>query len=87
MNKCILTISILSVLGMFVGCNSNSHSESAVLRNLTPNMNGLAETYSENDAGILVVNNANDRMIVDDLRRATLLDRPSSLSPFPVVQD
>ena len=63
------------------------YSNKAIAANLTPIMDGLAETYSENDAGIIVVNNANERMIVDDFRRATLLDKPSMLSPYPVVDN
>jgi len=63
------------------------YSNKAIIANLTPAMNGLSETYSENDAGIIVVNNANERMYVDDWRRALILDKPSALSPYPVVAD
>ena len=63
------------------------HSSNAILSDLTPNLDGLAETYSENDAGIAVVNNDNERMYVDDWRRALILDKPSALSPYPVVAD
>ena len=64
-----------------------AYSFKALRANLTPQMNGLSETYSENDAGIAVVNNENERMYDDDWRRALLLDKPSMLSPIPVVQD
>ncbi len=64
-----------------------AYSSRAILSDLTPQMNGLSETYDENDAGIAVVNNANERMYDDDWRRALLLDKPSMLSPVPVVQD
>ncbi|MBT6269046.1 MAG: hypothetical protein HOI88_01680 [Phycisphaerae bacterium] len=64
-----------------------AYSSKVIPYDLSPNMNGLAETYAQNDAGIAVVNDANNRMFVDDMRRATLLDKPSMLSPFPVVQD
>ena len=63
------------------------YSNRVIMANLTPGMNGLAETYSENDAGIAVVNNDNDRMYVDDWRRVLIIDKPSSLSPYPVVGD
>ena len=78
MNKILITAATLSLVALLSGCNRNT---------LAPNMNGLAETYAQNDAGIAVVNDANNRMFVDDMRRATLLDKPSMLSPFPVVQD
>ena len=91
----ILTISLATLIVTSVGCESsisqllssnNADYRSGVdLNNLTPNMNGLAQTYSENDAGIAVTNNENDRMYMDDLRRAMLLDKPSILSPIPVV--
>jgi hypothetical protein len=95
MNKILITAATLSLVALLSGCNLQSHlpqfdqpnKQKSVLNDLSPNMNGLAETYSQNDAGIAVVNDANNRMFVDDLRRATLLDKPSMLSPFPVVQD
>lgn len=87
MNKWLFTVTIFALLGLFVGCTHQPHSKSAILKDLTPNMDGLSETYSENDAGIVVVNNANERMLVDDMRRATLLDKPSMLSPYPVTDD
>ena len=87
MNKILITAATLSLVALLSGCNQNANAQKSIINDLTPNMNGLAETYSQNDAGIAVVNDANDRMFVDDMRRATLLDKPSMLSPFPVVQD
>jgi len=85
MHKLLITVTFFALIAAFAGCTHQPHSKSAVLKDLTPNMDGLSETYAENDAGIVVVNNANDRMFVDDMRRATLLDKPSMLSPYPVV--
>ena len=87
MQKCIIFTTGLITLTALLGCQPNSHSTSAVLGDLTPNLDGLSETYSENDAGIAVVNNDNERMYVDDWRRALILDKPSALSPYPVVAD
>lgn len=87
MNKILITVATLSLVALLSGCNQNANAHKSIINDLTPNMNGLAETYSQNDAGIAVVNDANNRMFVDDMRRATLLDKPSMLSPFPVVQD
>ena len=87
MKKCIFTLTFASLSAALIGCQSNTHSTNAILKDLTPNMDGLSETYSENDAGIAVVNNDNDRMYVDDWRRVMILDKPSSLSPYPVVGD
>ena len=62
-----------------------SDASNAILRDLTPNMRGLAENSQTERAGIVVVNNANDRQYIDDWRRALLLDKPSVLSPYPVI--
>ena len=80
----ILTLSLITLTGTLIGCYS-SENVNPILADLTPNMDGLAQTYSENDAGIAVTNNANRRMKADDLRRFMLLDKSSILSPMPVV--
>lgn len=87
MKKLLTTFSAITLTVCLIGCNEQTKANNKVLNDLTPNMNGLAETYAQNDAGVAVVNNAGDRMFVDDLRRATLLDKPSMLTPYPVVQD
>ena len=63
------------------------YSSKVVLTNPSPSMRGLAETYNDHDAGIAVTNNTNSRSYEDDWRRFLLFDRPSTLSPFPVVND
>ena len=63
------------------------YSSRAILVSLTPNMRGLSDTHAEREAGDAVTKNANIRMSTDDLNRAILLDRPSSLSPYPVVDN
>ena len=62
-------------------------SSEAILTSLTPDMHGLAETHAENDAGVAFIKNTEWRQFDDDIRRALMLDRPSSLSPYPVVDD
>ena len=64
-----------------------AYSSNAILASLTPNLSGLSETEAERAAGIAVTNNANHRMIHDDVNRIILLDKPSMLSPYPVVND
>ena len=63
------------------------YSPKAIVDSLTPNMDGLSDTHSEREADNAVTKNANKRMIRDDWNRATLLDKPSALTPFPVVQE
>jgi len=63
------------------------YSNAAIIGNISPEMKGLAETTSEHYAGIAAVDNENIRMSRDDLRRLFLRDKPSSLSPYPVIRD
>jgi hypothetical protein len=61
------------------------YSNAAIIGNISPDMNGLAETTTEHYSGIEAVDSTNIRMSRDDLRRLFLRDRPSSLSPYPVI--
>ena len=63
------------------------YSSKVILANLTPELNGLAETNAQRKAAIAVVNNLNARMSKDDLNRALLLDKSSTLSPYSVSGD
>ena len=86
-NKAVVLLGSGLVLSM-TACNSTTTTDSqsqAILSDLTPNMRGLAENSQTERAGIVVVNNANDRQYIDDWRRALLLDKPSVLSPYPVI--
>ena len=80
-----LSISVLCIC--LAGCSGKQNQDRAILNNLTPNMDGIAETYAQNDSGIAVVVNENIRMVSDDLRRLFLLDKPSMLTPYPVVDN
>ena len=60
---------------------------STILASLTPGLDGLSETDSEREAGIAIVNNQNNRMGKDDWNRILLLDKPSMLSEYPVVDN
>jgi|TARA_B100001964_G_C13965013_1_gene479375 hypothetical protein len=63
------------------------YSSDAIFASLTPNLRGTSDTYAENKAGIAVVNNTNTRMMDDDTVRFLLLDKPSMLSPQPIVDN
>ncbi|MDP7006561.1 MAG: hypothetical protein QF718_10180 [Phycisphaerales bacterium] len=64
-----------------------AYSSNAILSSLTPNMHGPSETHTENKAGIAVTNNTNHRMMHEDGNRFLLLDKPSTLTPMPIVRD
>lgn len=87
MNRPTMTsLTAIVLTAVFTGCRTNEggNSTKAILANPSPQMDGLTETYSEDKAGIAVVN---DRLYVDDWRRMLLLDKPSALSVMLVVQN
>jgi hypothetical protein len=63
------------------------YSSKAILASLTPGLNGISETDAEREAGIAVVNNLNKRMGKDDWNKILLLEKPSMLSDYPVVDN
>ncbi|MBT4523524.1 MAG: hypothetical protein HOI88_02810 [Phycisphaerae bacterium] len=63
------------------------YSSKAILLSLTPSQQGLADTEAERLASIAVTKNVNHRSMHDDINHILLLDRPSSLSIYPTVQD
>lgn len=102
MKKCFTTCALFGIFAISAGCqtfmipfvaledslrSSQDDETKAMLNDLSPDMHGLAETHHENDAGIAVTKNTEWRQFDDDVRRALMLDRPSSLSPYPVVDN
>jgi hypothetical protein len=102
MKKCFTTCAALGIFAFSSGCetlripfdaaqksvtSSQDDDTKAMLGDLTPNMHGLAETHDENDAGVANTKNTEWRQFDDDIRRALMLDRPSSLSPYPVIDN
>ena len=102
MKKCFITCAALGVFAFTASCQTlmipfvaledsltsrQDDETKAMLKNLTPDMHGLAETHDENDAGVALIKNTEWRQFDDDVRRALMLDRPSSLSPYPVIDD
>ena len=63
------------------------YSTKAILANLTPELATLSETDSEKTARIAVTNDQNSRLIKDDWDKFLLLDKPSTLSKIPVVEN
>ena len=102
MKKCFTTCALLGILVFGAGCksmmkpftalkesvsSSQDDSTQEMLDTLTPSMHGLANTTDENDAHVAVTKDTEWRQFNDDVRRALMLDRPSSLSPYPVIDD
>ena len=63
------------------------YSPDAIYGSLTPNLDGISNTYSEREAGDAVMKNENIRMSRDDWDRLWMVNHPSTLSPTPIVRD
>jgi hypothetical protein len=63
------------------------YSSEAILANLTPNLKTLGDTRGELDASNADVINVNNRAYQGDVESFWLLDKPSSLSVVPIVQE
>lgn len=68
------------------GCTSDRyHSWNYIKGNLTPEMAGISETKLDQERDLAVVTDTNWRAFSDDWGRAWLLDQPTALSPYPLV--
>ena len=80
-----LILATLSAL-VLTGCyNSNDVSFNSITGNLTPELQTMTERPSDVHRNIAVSGNQDLRMLNEDLGRALLLDGPSKLSPYPIV--
>ena len=84
---CSLVLAMLAVGS--IGCSSKPKPDNvsfkAIRHDLTPELNGLAERKVDIQRNMAVVNNQNSRMFSDDLGGVFYTDRPSRLSPLPVM--
>ncbi|MDP6693718.1 MAG: hypothetical protein QF444_05260 [Phycisphaerales bacterium] len=81
MNHSIRYILAAITILFFAGCTGNRVD----LDNVTPSMDTLSQTYSETDVDLAMTDNQNLRMAQEDLGRVWYTNKPSSLSPYPVV--
>ena len=66
-----------------IGCAPTNRND--IVTNLTPELQGLHERPSDVYGNMAVTHNSNIRMISDDLGRVFMTNRPSTLSPFPII--
>ncbi len=78
---------LLLAAASVTGCQSNPNDVSfnTVKGNLTPELQTLDESNQDVDRNLAVNFNQDFRMFWSDLGRAFYTDRPSYLSPMPVV--
>jgi hypothetical protein len=78
---------LLIAAASVTGCQSNPNDVSfnTVKGNLTPELQTLDESNQDVDRDLAVNFNQDFRMFWSDLGRAFYTDRPSYLSPMPVV--
>ena len=95
--KLIQRIAVFTITGaMLTGCETsarhgaayNSQSQyglSAILADLTPELQGYQERPVDVKRNLTIVNNANLRGLSDDLGRTFYTNHPSRLTPYPVM--
>ena len=83
----LLTAPLLTATALLCACEYHSEDVTtrAIRLNLTPELVGLATSQDDNTNNDFIVRNLNARMVVDDWNRFWLLDKPSTLSPFPII--
>lgn len=88
------TVSRLSVpvlaMGALIatGCSSDNSldmSFDAIAGNLTPNLMGIQQRSVDIDRHVALAQNANRRMLSDDINRFFYTAHSSRLSPFPIA--
>ena len=77
-----LSLATLLLISLFTGC---SYSRSSLYHNLTPELQGMADRPEDVKRNWAMVDNANLRMLGDDLGRTFYTNHPSRLSPYPVL--
>ena len=74
---------------LLVGCSKSTSidnvSYSAVHNNLSPEVNGLVASDYDNRSNNAIIDDLNERMMHDDWNRFWLRDKPSMLTPYPVI--
>jgi PBP1b-binding outer membrane lipoprotein LpoB len=81
MNHILRYTCIIATLLLLSGCAHNRVG----LHNITPELPTLSQTYTDVDVDLAMVDNQNKRMFEEDLGRVWYTNRPSRLSPLPVV--
>ncbi len=71
----------IATLVLLAGCVGNRVG----IENATPSMATLSQTFTDVNVDLAMVDNQNNRMFEEDLGRVWYTNRPSRLSPLPVV--
>ena len=86
--KLIQQIAVFTIAGaMLTGCESSATKTSlgSILDDPTPELRGIHERPVDVYRNMAVVNNANLRMLSNDLGRTFYTNHPSRLSPYPIM--
>jgi len=83
MRPALLTSAAILLVASLSGCGGDNRS--ILWTNLTPELQGLHERPEDVTRNLAVVNNANMRMLSDDLGRTFYTHAPSRLNPFPSI--
>ena len=82
MRFAILALAALAMI-MLAGCSATSPN--SILANLTPELQGVQERPDDVARNLAITNNANLRMLSNDIGRAFYTNHASRLSPYPIV--
>ncbi|MDP7009492.1 MAG: hypothetical protein QGI78_07980 [Phycisphaerales bacterium] len=81
MNQILKYTFAIATLVLLAGCTGNRVG----LKNVAPTMDTLSQTHTDVNVDLVMVDNQNERMYQEDLGRVWYTNRPSRLSPLPVV--
>ena len=79
---------VAATAAVLTGCSSDPTgvSYSSIVNNPSPELRGLTERPVDNYTAYKLTHATNLRMLSDDIMRVFYLDKPSYLTPAPMVQ-
>ena len=83
-NRLMLTAALGAAVLMTQGCSSSQSTIDQIYEDPTPMLDTSGRTGFEINNRLVINRETNFRMVLDDLGRAMLLNRPSRLTPRPV---
>ncbi len=86
-NAALSTLSAVALLALLGGCKASPENTdfASIKGNLTPEMLGTSERPVETDLNWAMNANQDTRGMWDDVGRFWLTDRPTKLSPYPIM--
>ena len=80
-----LAFGLCALVGCRGGSDLDPTSYEAIVTDLTPDLQGTTQRPIDIDANMAIVGDQNWRSFWDDMGRTFYTDRPSHLSPLPIM--